>query len=139
MAQQRRTLYRLPGRYAIHRLDPDDPFPHWAFAAPGEFVSVTRTAEELSVICPLEALPGRGPDTAPWYCLRIAGPVPVDEPGVLASVVQPLSAAGLSVFAVATYDTDHLLVTDIDRAAHALAAAGHDLRPLPEDHPTPRR
>jgi hypothetical protein len=138
MVQLRRTLYRLPGRYAIHRLDPDAPFPHWAFALPGEFVSVTRTGEELSVICPLEALPDRGPGTANWYCLRVAGPVPTDEPGVLASVVQPLAEAGLSVFAVATYDTDHLLVTDIDRAVRALTAR-HDVLPLPDRNPTPRR
>jgi hypothetical protein len=38
----------VPGRWAIARLSPDVPVPMWAFAADG-FVSITRTADELSV------------------------------------------------------------------------------------------
>jgi uncharacterized protein len=62
-----------------------------------------------------------------WHCLRIDGAFTVDEPGVLASVVDPLAAAGLSVFAVATYDTDYVLVRGLDKAADVLTKAGHSL------------
>jgi uncharacterized protein len=122
-----RSLVVLPGRYAICRLSPEADVPAWALAA-SDFVSVTRTRTELSVICPVGAVPAETrPGEAGWYCLRIDGQFGLDEPGVLVSVAGPLSAAGLSVFAVASYDTDHLLVTDLTAATIALRAAGHQV------------
>jgi uncharacterized protein len=119
-----RTLTLLPGRYAICRLSPDEGIPAWALA-PSDFVSITRSRAELSVICPASAVPVGIPGQTGWHCLRIDGSTSLDEPGVLVSVADPLSAAGLSVFAVASHDTDHLLVTDLHAAVEALRAAGH--------------
>jgi uncharacterized protein len=119
-----RTLTLLPRRYAICRLSPDEGVPAWALS-PSDFVSITRSRAELSVICPASAVPAAIPRRAGWHCLRIDGSTSLDEPGVLVSVVDPLAAAGLSVFAVASYDTDHLLVTDLNAAIEALHAAGH--------------
>jgi uncharacterized protein len=119
-----RTLSVVPGRYAICRLSPDSNIPSWALA-PSDFVSITRSRTELSVICPVGAVPATIPVHTEWYCLRIDGQFSLDEPGVLVSVADPLSAAALSVFVVASYDTDHLLVTDLPKAITALRAAGH--------------
>jgi uncharacterized protein len=127
-----RILTLLPGRYAICRLSPDEEIPAWALA-PSDFVSITRSRTELSVICPAGAVPAAVPAGGPaallaqagWHCLRVDGSTTLDEPGVLVSVADPLAAAGLSVFAVASYDTDHLLVTDLRAAVKALRAAGH--------------
>lgn len=124
MSELSRTLTLLPRRYAICRLSPDEGIPAWALA-PSEFVSITRSRAELSVICPASAVPAAIPRQAGWHCLRIDGSTSLDEPGVLVSVADPLAAAGLSVFAVASYDTDHLLVTDLHAAVKALRAAGH--------------
>jgi uncharacterized protein len=124
VSELRRTLTLLPGRYAICRLSPDEEIPAWALA-PSDFVSITRSRAELSVICPASAVPAAIPKQAGWHCLRIDGSTSLDEPGVLASVVDPLAAAALSVFAVASYDTDHLLVTDLPAAVTALRGAGH--------------
>jgi hypothetical protein len=49
--------------------------------------------------------------------------------GVLASLALPLAQAGVSIFTLSTYDTDYLLVrqVDLDRATQALIQAGHRL------------
>jgi hypothetical protein len=122
-----KKLCLLPETYAVCRLDADASTPSWASAGGQEFTSVTRTAQELSVICQGSIVPAGVTATRGWRCLRIEGPFPADEPGVLASVVGPLAEAGISVFAVATHDTDYLLVRDVAQAAEALAAAGHSL------------
>jgi hypothetical protein len=124
-AARSRTLRRLPGEYAICRLDPHQPVPAWALGTATDFTSITRTGAELSIICPRAIVPDASIGDPGWYCLRVEGLFGLDEPGVLASVVSPLAAGGLSVFAVASHDTDHVLVRDPDVAVGLLGAAGH--------------
>jgi hypothetical protein len=123
----RLALSIRPGLYAICRLSPDAPPPAWAFAA--SHWSITRTEDEMSVVVPESAVP---PDVAAsrgWRLLRFAGPMPLDQSGILASVTGPLAAARVSVFAMATYDTDYVLFPDAQRAAvvTVLEAAGHQV------------
>ncbi|MGH3157020.1 MAG: ACT domain-containing protein [Streptosporangiaceae bacterium] len=124
-----RVLRVLAGRYAMCRLAASAAVPPWASGTAAEFLSVTRSRDELSVICPEEVLPDEVSGDTGWHCLRIEGSSGLDEPGVLVSVAGPLANAGLSVFAIATYDTDYLLVTELDRAAAALRTAGHTVLP----------
>ena len=119
------SLTLLPDPLAICRLAPEARLPEWATAAP--WWSMTRTADELSVVCaerfvPEDVLASRG-----WRALRFAGPLALDESGILASVAGPLAAARVSLFALATYDTDYVLVPAAQRAAaiEALERAGH--------------
>ena len=119
----------LPGVYAICRFGPDEDVPPWAFSAASDFTSVTRSCTELSVICAVDALPDTVTYGAAWHCMRIEGNSGLDEPGVLVSAAGPLASAGISVFAIATYDTDHFLVTDIDAAIAALHTAGYEVTP----------
>jgi hypothetical protein len=116
----------LPGTWAVVRLAPGDAIPPWALAAPG-LVSFTRTADELSVVCAQAAVPPGCRAEPGWALLAIRGPLPFDQVGVLAAVSTPLAAAGVSLFAVSTFDTDYLLVkTDrLDTACQALRSAGH--------------
>ena len=57
----------------------------------------------------------------------VHGPLDFSLTGILASLASPLAAAGISLFAVSTYDTDHVLVRDRDlpRAVDVLRKAGH--------------
>jgi hypothetical protein len=112
----------LPERLSVCRLQPSARVPSWALELHEGFVSVTRTAEELSIVCPEEAVP---PDTLSedgFRALKVPGPIPFDQTGVLASLAGPLGAAGISLFAIATYDTDYVLVkeTDLERALKTL-------------------
>jgi hypothetical protein len=125
MADRRLTLVVLPGAFAVCRLGAGGPPPAWANAGP--FSSLTRTADELSVVCPEGAVPEGTRCEWGWRCLRVAGPLDFALVGVLASLLVPLAEAGVSTFAVSTFDTDYLLVreADLGRAAAALRAAGH--------------
>ncbi len=117
-------LLVLPGRYAVCRLSADAAIPDWTV---GTLTSVTRTADELSIICDDKAVPDGVRCERGWRCLRVAGTLDFALVGVLASLLVPLAEAGVAVFAVSTFDTDYLLVKeeDLARAAKVLGAAGH--------------
>ena len=121
------TLELLPDTFAICRLAPDSPVPEWA---QGEFVSITRTPRELSVICRRDAVPEGVRCEAGWRCLRLVGQFDFTEVGVLASLTKPLAEAKISVFVVGTFDTDYLLVKNacLDCAVEALENAGHSIQ-----------
>ena len=122
------TLDLLDEPLALCRLDARAPVPAWAWTGP--FASVTRTADELSVVCAAAAAPPDAPVSAPWRALRVDGPLDLSEVGVLAALLAPLAAARVSVFAIATYDTDYLLVREesVAAAVAALRGAGHVVR-----------
>ena len=121
------------GAYAVCRLPAGAAVPAWA-SAPGGFTSVTRTAEELSIVCEERRLP---PDLdgvevrveRGWALLKLHGPFPLDAIGVLASVARPLAEAEISLFAVSTFDTDYILVKKVHakQAIAALTLAEHRL------------
>jgi hypothetical protein len=100
--------------------------PSWAA---GEFVSITRTTDELSIVCRASAVPDEVVCERVWVCLRVAGAMPFTAVGVLASLTAPLAEAGISLFAISTFDTDYLLVKapDFNAAADALRRYGHTI------------
>lgn len=115
----------LPERYAVSRLDGIEPIPAWA-DGPG-FVSISRSADELSIVCPQHRVPAGVTSDGGWACLQLVGPFAFDETGIVLSVVRPLSEAGLGIFVVSTYDGDFLMlkVADLDRGRRLLVDAGH--------------
>jgi hypothetical protein len=117
----------LDDEFAITRLGATDPAPAWA--EQGGLSSVTRTAEELSVVCAASAVPASVQAERGWRCLRVAGRLDLSLTGVLASIADPLAAAELSIFAVSTYDTDYVLVRKQSSMAAigCLRAAGHEV------------
>ena len=123
MTPHRLTLLLLSGSYAVCRLPADAALPAWAA---GDLVSLIRTADELTVVCPEGAVPKAVRCERGWTALRVAGVLDFSLVGVLASLLGPLAEAGVSVFALSTFDTDYLLVRgqDLADAAVALRAAG---------------
>jgi len=123
------TLQVVAGEFAVCRLAPGEPRPDWAES--GVFSSITRTADELSVVCPAAQVPAAVKREAGWRLVKVSGPLDFGMVGVLASLAQPLAAAGISMLAVGTFDTDYVLIKS-DRlvaAIQALEMAGHVLRP----------
>ena len=119
------ALSVAPERLAIARLDPGDAFPVWAMHAEARLWSVTRTPDELSVVCDDGAVPPSVERVErPFRAIRVDGALPFDAVGVLAALAAPLAAAGIPVFAIATFDTDWLLVREehLPRAVEALGA-----------------
>lgn len=119
-------LQRLPGELAIARLPPIEPTPDWAHGT-ALFVSVSRTTDELSVVCPAEWIPHDVVCSSGWVALKVIGQMDLSTVGVLASLADVLRDANVSIFAVSTYDTDYLLVpqSDADRSVQALMRVGH--------------
>ena len=130
LARHRLKFRKLPGLYGIVRLGSEVPVPSWA--TKGDFSAVTRTAEELSIVCPASNLPDGVRSQHRWICLRLEGPFPLSQTGVLLSFIEPLSTNGVPIFAVSTHNTDYVFVRDdkAKRALDLLRAAGHTLLQL---------
>jgi uncharacterized protein len=117
----------LEHRLAVCRLEPDSEIPAWVAGAP--FFCVARTAGELSVVCPEELVPagttcGRG-----WRALEVEGPLEFGLTGVLASLAVPLAGSEVGILAIATYETDYVLVREsqLHLATQTLRERGHEV------------
>ena len=116
----------LEGRFAVCRLAPDAAIPEWAGGP--HFLSITRSVNELSIVCDQESVPAVIHAERDWACLQLQGPFPFEMTGVLAAILNPLAAAEVGIFAVSTFDTDYILVKGdrLEAANAALQNAGHE-------------
>ena len=115
----------LPGTSAIARLGPNTEIPEWARDA--TLSAVVRTADELTVVCPADAVPPEVTCEGPFCTLAVRGPLDFALTGILASLAAPLAEAKISIFVLSTFDTDLLLVRerDLPETRMTLEAAGH--------------
>jgi hypothetical protein len=121
------TFDVLSDRLAIARLEPDSDLPKWADSP--VFCAVTRTSEELSIVCPEADVPSGVRCERGWRAIKIVGPLEFEAVGVVLSLGAPLAEAGVSIFVVSTYDTDYVLVREeqLETALTALAERRHTL------------
>ena len=115
------TLARVPGRFAVARLPPDAPIPAWAT---GVLTSITRTADELSIVCDDDAVPSGVYAVRDFAAVRVLGTIDFGVVGLLAGLTRALADAAISVFVFSTFDTDYLLVRTSDYARARSALAG---------------
>lgn len=122
----------LQDKYAVCRINRNERIPEWAYR--GEFFSITRTDEELSLVCLQENadLDEFGEDAKcekEWRILKVEGPLDFSLVGILANLSCIMKEAGVSIFALSTYDTDYIMVKE-DKAEAALKALkeyGHEV------------
>ena len=115
----------LDGQFAIHWLEPGAKVP--ACALNNEFCWTARTPDELSLVCP-DHFEVPATKTEPgWTCIRVEGPLEFELTGIIAGLSGTLADAGVSIFAISTFQTDYLLVktTDMDDARVALTDNGY--------------
>lgn len=126
MAPKPLRLRLLPGRLAVSRLDPQTPLPEWVS---GDFCSLTRTSDELSVVCDASAVPAGIESESGWQAFQVQGPLAFGLTGILASIVRPLAEAAISIFAISSFDTDYVLVKEdnVEGAIEVLRQAGHEV------------
>ncbi|HEX3232878.1 MAG TPA: ACT domain-containing protein [Gemmatimonadales bacterium] len=124
----RLPLELLEETLAVCRLPVDAALPDWADGA-SRFLTVSRTGEELSITAIQSIVPAGVRCERDYRALRVKSPLPLDLIGVLAAIADPLAAAGLSIFAISTFDTDYVLVKarDLEPALAALERAGHQV------------
>jgi uncharacterized protein len=123
----RLTLDLRPGEYALSQLPAGSGLP--AFPPTDSLISITSTAEEISIVTLAEIAPAGAKLDDGWRLLTVRGPLEFTLTGIMAALAGTLAAAGVPIFAMSTFDTDHVLVkeTDLDRAIGALREAGHDV------------
>ncbi len=122
------TLAVLPRLYAVCKLHPDKYIPHWALL--GDFVSLTHTNEELSVVCLQENVPPEIGAERGWNCIKVEGQFDFSLAGIHASLAIPLAEANISILGIATYSTDYILIKKelLEDALKVLAKAGHTIQ-----------
>jgi hypothetical protein len=128
-ATAHKLRYRvLPGKYGVCKLAPGAAMPSWPVSST-KFFSITRTSEELSIVCSEDTIPSDLKGTTRWTCLKIEGPFAFTQTGILTSFVGPLSSHSIPIFVIATFDTDYVLIPEeFSSTAHrVLAECGHQL------------
>jgi uncharacterized protein len=127
MTDLRLELLLQSDRLAVCKLAREASIPAWA--TQGVFWSITRTPDEFSVVCPEASVPKDVRAESGWRGLRVAGMMHFSVVGALANLCTSLAEAGVSVFAISTFDTDYLLIKehDLGRAVEALEKQGHSV------------
>ena len=119
-------LSLLAGSLAVCRLSAGSELPAWV-GRDGGLCSVTWTEDELSIVCQESSVPAEVKAERGWVALKVAGPLDFALVGILAALATPLAQAGVSIFALSTFDTDYLLIKEpqLERARKVLEANGH--------------
>ena len=120
-------LKQLDGVYAIAQLSHHDEIPGWIDGS--GFVYISRTDDELSLVCLEERIPAEVKVDSRWTCFKFLGPFAFGEAGVILSVIRPLSENGIGIFVVSTFSGDVLLLkhSDVETALNFLREAGHSI------------
>lgn len=116
------TLALLKEHFGICRIDPQINIPNWALTGK-DFVSISRSNDELSIICEQSVIPETIVAEKDWRVLRVEGPIDNQLPGIVYSLAKPLAEAQISIFAITTFDTDYILVKE-GSLTHALQILG---------------
>lgn len=128
MTNKKLTMSLMKETYAVCRLSTAEPTPEWVMDS--QFFSVTKTSDELSIVCEEEKVPENIKCEKGWRTLKVEGPLDFSLIGILASISTTLAKNGISIFAISTYDTDYILVKDKDLgdSIKALAEGGYEVR-----------
>jgi len=108
MVEKILTMKLLKEKYGVCRLNKNKLIPEWAQNS--DFFSITKTCDELSIVCSQDDIPNDIQCEKDWKILKIEGPLDFSLIGILASISTILAQKGISIFAISTYDTDYILV-----------------------------
>ena len=105
------TLSILPEKFGICHFDKNSPIPDWTKGS-SSLTSITRTSDELSIICPQDKIPAGVMFEKDWRAFKVKGPLGFSLTGIVASLSKPLAEAEISILYVDTYETSYLLVEE---------------------------
>jgi hypothetical protein len=128
MSPKEAKLSVLEGPYTIHRFSANDGIPKEVYRS--EFYSVTRSEEELSIVCASSLLLHSEKSETGWSCIKVLGPLDFSLTGILADILAVLARAEISIFAISTFATDYILIKSehLPLAREALVASGYTFR-----------
>ncbi len=121
MSEKKLAIKLLNGVFGVCKLNNEEKFPEWAVNR--HFYAVTKTAEELSVVCLQEDIPDNEQCERDWRLLKVMGILDFSLIGIIYSISEVLAEHKISIFVISTYDTDYILVKDkdVDKALNALS------------------
>nr|WP_077864442.1 ACT domain-containing protein [Clostridium saccharobutylicum] len=121
------SLMCLKEKYGVCRLDNAEVIPLWAQNS--SFFSITKTSDELSIVCAENDIPSDIKCEKDWRILKVEGPLDFSLIGILSSISTILAQKGISIFAIPTYDTDYILVKnkDIDNTVKSLVEERYEV------------
>lgn len=120
MIESKLTIKLLKEKYVVCRLNKNEAIPSWALQ--GDFYSITKTEDELSIVCLQDNIIDNIKCEKDWRVLKIEGPLDFSLVGILSKISTLMANNSISIFAVSTYDTDYILIKekDINRAIKVL-------------------
>jgi hypothetical protein len=127
MEQSNLVLTLLEETFSIHRLAPDESLPEAISEC--DFYSLSKTADELSLVCPGPLAVKNEKYSPDWKCLKVAGPLDFKLTGILARITDVLAKERISVFAISTFDIDYILIKkqNLTNAVPALERAEYQI------------
>ncbi|WP_026884752.1 ACT domain-containing protein [Clostridium akagii] len=127
MLEKTLTLKLLKEKYGVCRLSAEESIPKWGKNSP--FYSITKTVDELSIVCYEDCIPRDIKCEKDWRVLKVQGTLDFSLIGIISSISTILAHEKISIFAISTFDTDYILVKDkdIDNAANALSNEGYEI------------
>ena len=119
------TLTVFEETFTIHKFAPSTSI-HEAVSG-CSFFSMSRTQEELSLVCPGDLSVQSEKSSPNWKCLKVVGPLDLNLTGLIAGLSDILEKAKISIFAISTFETDYLLIQKekLETAKSALESAGY--------------
>lgn len=106
------TLKILPKKYGVCRLPKTASIPLWV--AESDFFSITKTEDELSVVCEEDRIPDDVKVEDGWRMIKVLGPLEFSLIGILSKISVILAEVQVSIFVISTYDTDYILVKEVN-------------------------
>lgn len=123
MKTKKFTLTVLPEKLGICHLGKHAPIPDWA-THNNSFFSITKTPDELSIVCLQEKLPQEVAAEKDWRAFKVKGPLGFVMTGIVSSLSAPLAKVGISILYISTYETDYILVEEKNLAKAKKVLAG---------------
>ncbi len=117
----------LPSRFAMCQLKLDEQLPAWVYQS--SFYSISRTADELSVVCEEQLVKDEIQKSTGWKLLKINAVLDLSLTGITAQFSTALAKAGVNLSVIATYNTDYILVEEVKltTATKALRESGFEI------------
>ncbi len=117
----------FPKRFAVCQLDMAKPLPNWLLKS--SFYTVSKTTDELSVVCEEDLVQDEIQKSVGWRLLKINAVLDISLTGITAQFSTALANAGVNLLVIATYNTDYILVEEakLTTAIEALRGAGFEV------------
>ena len=127
MTQRQLKLTLLKDKYGICALPNTAQIPEWALMQ--SLISITRTKEELTIVCQQDLIPSQYQSDLNWRCFRVDGTFDLNQIGVISSISLPLTQAGISIYVISTYNTDYFLVQEekVKQTISVLSDSGYSI------------